>query len=111
MTAPDTTESAGTTVDAAGVVAALRAIYATGATRSLEARLGALEALDKLVTDHEQELLDAMHEDLGKSSAEGWLTELALVRAAIRDLRERLPEFMKPTRSKVPLVQRPGRAH
>jgi len=97
-------------IDAAEVVAKMRAGFAQGGTRSLEARLAALKNLDDLVKDHEAELCDAMHKDLGKSNGEGWLTELALVRAAIRDLRERLPEFVKPDRAKVPLVQRPGRA-
>lgn len=84
--------------------------FATGATRSAESRLSALTTLDKLVREHESELLGALHEDLGKSAAEGWLSELALVRGAIRDLTRRVPSFVKLTKAKVPLVQRPGRA-
>jgi len=97
-------ESAGATVQS------MRAHFASGATHPLDARLAALSRLEEVVISNEAELLDAMHEDLGKPRPEGWLTEIALVRAAIRDLRARLPGFVREKRAKVPLVQRPGRA-
>jgi aldehyde dehydrogenase (NAD+) len=106
----DDASTPGTAVDAAAAVTAMRSYFAGGATRSLEARLGALSRLEALVVAHEQELIDAMHADFGKPRPEGWLTEIALVRAAIRDLRARLPGFVRPRRARVPLVQRPGRA-
>jgi len=89
----------------------MRAFFETGATRSLDARLAALSRLEDVVISNERELLDAMHADLGKPRPEGWLTEIALVRAAIRDLRRRLPAFVRAKRAAVPFVQRPGRAH
>ena len=96
------------TVDSA--VAAMRSYFASGATRPLAARLAALARLEEVVIANEEELIEAMHDDLGKPRPEGWLTEIALVRAAIRDLRARLPAFARQKRAKVPLVQRPGRA-
>jgi aldehyde dehydrogenase (NAD+) len=88
----------------------MRTHFASGATRSLDARLAALSRLEAVVISNEAELLDAMHDDLGKPRPEGWLTEIALVRGAIRDLRARLPGFVREKRARVPLVQRPGRA-
>jgi aldehyde dehydrogenase (NAD+) len=88
----------------------MRAHFASGATRPLEARLAALSRLEEVVISNEGELLAAMHDDLGKPRPEGWLTEIALVRGAIRDLRRRLPAFIRQKRAGVPLVQRPGRA-
>jgi aldehyde dehydrogenase (NAD+) len=88
----------------------MRAHFASGATRPLDARLAALSRLEEVVISNGAELLDAMHDDLGKPRPEGWLTEIALVRSAIRDLRVRLPAFMREKRARVPLVQRPGRA-
>lgn len=92
------------------VVSELRQHFATGATLSLDARQAALADLDRLIIEHESELLNALRDDLGKSATEGWLTELALVRQSIRDLRHRLPAFVEPKRIRVPLVQRPGSA-
>ena len=94
----------------AALVAALRTNFDTGTTRSLDARRDALARLDQLIVRHEGEFLDALKEDLGKSGPEGWLTEIALCRQAIRDLSRRLPRFMRASRATVPVVQRPGRA-
>ena len=88
----------------------LRTHFATGATLSLGARQAALSDLERLVIDHESDLLAALHDDLGKSHYEGWLTELALVRQAIRDLKRRLPAHVEGTKIRVPWVQRPGTA-
>lgn len=95
---------------AAALVLEMRTSFESGQTRSLAARRRALSELDALIVLHESELLEALAVDLGKSRPEGWLTELALSRQAIRDLARRLPAFMRPTRVKVPLVQRPGSA-
>lgn len=99
-----------TSDSAAEIVAALRKNFDSGATRSLAARRKALAQLDQLIVRHEDELLKALAQDLGKSEHEGWLTEIALCRQAIRDLKRRLPSFMRASRGRVPLVQRPGRA-
>jgi aldehyde dehydrogenase (NAD+) len=88
----------------------MRTYFESGASRPLDARLSALSRLEEVVISNERELIEAMHDDLGKPRPEGWLTEIALVRAAIRDLRGRLPAFVREKRAKVPLVQRPGRA-
>ena len=58
----------------------LRAFYDSGATRSFFARKAALEGLLSGVIRHEEALLRAMEEDLGKSRFEGYMTEVGLVR-------------------------------
>jgi aldehyde dehydrogenase (NAD+) len=107
---PERDDETAARVAADSTVAAMRSYFASGATRPLAARLAALARLEEVVVANEEELLEAMHDDLGKPRPEGWLTEIALVRAAVRDLRARLPAFVRPRRAKVPLVQRPGRA-
>jgi aldehyde dehydrogenase (NAD+) len=94
----------------AEVVAELRAHFDSGATILLGVRQGALSNLERLLVEHETALLEALREDLGKSPAEGWLTEVALTRQAIRDLKRRLPSFMATKKVRVPFVQRPGSA-
>jgi aldehyde dehydrogenase (NAD+) len=109
--APERPDAAAPDLSADMAVTSMRAYFASGATRPLASRLAALSTLEEVVIANERELLDAMHADLGKPRPEGWLTEIALVRQAIRDLRKRLPTFVRPRRASVPLVQHPGRAH
>lgn len=55
---------------------ALRQYFMSGATQSFAFRLARLEALKKLVLDHEKELAQALHTDLKKSEEEAWATEV-----------------------------------
>src|SRR3954447_4805576 len=98
--------------DAAGtVVARLRATFAAGRTRPVEYRKDALRALDRLLVEGEAELLTALRQDLGKPAVEGYLTDLAFVRAEIADTLRHLDAWTAPQRVKVPIKQQPGRGH
>lgn len=43
-----------------------------------------------------QAILDALHEDLGKSDYEGYLTEVAMVKQELTDALKHLRGWMKP---------------
>jgi aldehyde dehydrogenase (NAD+) len=92
------------------VTARLRATYAAGRTRPLTARKDQLRALDRLLVDGEDELLDALHRDLGKPAIEAHLMDLAFVRAEIAETLGHLEDWLRPQKVKVPAKQRPGRA-
>lgn len=62
---------------------ALRAHFATGATRPIAARLAALLRLHAAIGAAEVELLAALHKDLGKPGFEGYTSELLHVRQEI----------------------------
>ena len=83
----------------------LRAFYDSGATRSFFARKAALEGLLSGVIRHEEALLRAMEEDLGKSRFEGYMTEVGLVRDEIRFQLKHLKRWMHPHRVPTPLTQ------
>ena len=83
----------------------LRAFYDSGATRSFFARKAALEGLLSGVIRHEDALLRAMEEDLGKSRFEGYMTEVGLVRDEIRFQLKHLKKWMHPRRVPTPLTQ------
>ena len=83
----------------------LRAFYDSGATRSFFARKAALEGLLSGVIRHEEALLRAMEEDLGKSRFEGYMTEVGLVRDEIRFQLKHLKKWMYPRRVPTPLTQ------
>ena len=72
----------------------LSAFYDSGATRSFIARKAALEGLLSGVIRHEEALLRAMEEDLGKSRFEGYMTEVGLVRDEIRFQLKHLKKWM-----------------
>lgn len=89
----------------------LRHSYISGLTRPLEWRLKQLTQLEQLLDEHEQELLAALKSDLGKSHAEGWLTEIGFLRSDIRHTRKHLRHWMKPQRVGQPLLTAPSRSY
>src|SRR6266542_4119034 len=60
-------------LDAAAVVGRLRATFETGRTRPAKWRRAQLEAVKRMLVEHEREFLDALAADLGKPAIEGWL--------------------------------------
>ncbi|PTB87447.1 aldehyde dehydrogenase family protein [Pseudidiomarina aestuarii] len=93
------------------MIESLRNTYATGVTRSYSWRKQQLEALDKLIIEHEGDLLQALHDDLGKSTAEGWLTEIGFLRSDIKHTLKQLRRWMRPKRVSQPLLAWPGKSY
>ena len=87
------------------IVAAQKAFYDTGKTLDLKFRTDALKALLDAVITNEKKLLDALHEDLGKSSCEGYMTEIGMSRDEIRFLLKGLPRWIRPRTVPTPLAQ------
>lgn len=63
-------------VDAAAVVRELRSTYNGGGTRSLEWRVSQLEALLRIATLHEREIVEALRFDLNKPEIEAFVHEV-----------------------------------
>lgn len=89
----------------------LRSTYDSGLTRPLSWRRQQLEQLQQLLERHENELLQALQTDLGKSKAEGWLTELGYLRSDIQHTLKHLKRWMQPRRVSQPLLAWPGRSY
>jgi aldehyde dehydrogenase (NAD+) len=103
------TESANA-VDPSGLLARLRSSYQSGRTRPLAWRREQLEAIRRLLTEGEQELLDALAADLGKPGIEGWSTELQHVKNEVADILRHLERWVRPQRVGVRALLRPARA-
>lgn len=88
----------------------LRVTYASGLTRPREWRLQQLQQLALMLEKHESELLQALESDLGKSAAEGWLTELGFLKSDIGYTSKQLRKWMRPRRVSQPLLAWPGRS-
>lgn len=93
---------------AAAVVARLRRTFEERVTRPLAWRRAQLEGLDRLLVEGEEELLEALRQDLGKPRIEGWSTDVAYTRAEVRLLHRNLERWTAPERVRLPLLSLPG---
>lgn len=78
------------------VLAAQRAYFATGATRSREFRLEQLDKLLLSIKRFESEILSALKSDLGKPEYEAYVSEVAFMYDEIRHTRRHLGRWMRP---------------
>ncbi len=78
-------------------LAALRAPVQRGDTRAEGWRRRQLQAVATLVEEHEDEILAALHQDLGKPELEGMVEILAL-RQELKLCRRQLRRWMAPRR-------------
>lgn len=106
-----TTEPTATTdTDPAAVVARLRAEFATGRTKPLDWRLRQLRALRTLLTERSEELLAALHADLGKGPKEAYRTEIAFALNELDHTVAHLTEWLRPRAVALPEALRPAEA-
>tara|TARA_B100001057_G_scaffold124608_1_gene123323 strand:- start:733 stop:2112 length:1380 start_codon:yes stop_codon:yes gene_type:complete len=80
-----------------------------GETRSLNWRLEQLKRLRALVMNHEQEVLEALKQDLGKPPTEAYFEVVALLQE-LKLTETNLRRWMRPRSVSVPLAQQPGQA-
>ena len=90
------------------IVCSQRAFFQTGATRGLHARLDALKALDCAIRAAEGALLGALRDDLGKSAAEAYSSEVGFVLSEIAYGRRHLRRWKAPVTVSSPLLLRPA---
>ena len=82
-----------------------REYFRTGRTLSYAFRMGMLRALKDALKKNEDSILEALHEDLGKSSFEGYATELGIVYGEIEYLQRHLRSLMRKKRVHTPITQ------
>ena len=80
------------------IVEKQRAFFATGATHSVSARILLLKKLYETIKLYENEILDALHADLGKSHTEGYMTEIGIVLKELSHTIKHLPKWSRPKR-------------
>ena len=87
-----------------------REFFATGATRDLDFRLNALRKLEQAIRAREKDLAAAVREDLGKSRAEFFMTEVGLVLAEIREHKRKLRRWARPIKVRTSVLHFIGRS-
>ena len=86
-----------------------RKFFATGKTLSYAFRMEALEKLKKGIYTLKDEILAALHSDLGKSDFEGYMTEVGMALDELHFVKKHLKKWMKKQRVKTSLAN--FRAH
>jgi aldehyde dehydrogenase (NAD+) len=97
-------------MDNAALIRAQRAFFRTGATRCPEFRRARLRELGEALGRHEEALLAALREDLGKPPLEAYLSEIGHVRGEIGHALRHVRSWARDRRVGVPLFVLPARA-
>ncbi len=82
-----------------------RKYFASGATRPAAARRKVLENLREGIEKYEDQILDALSMDLGKSRTEGYMTEIGMVKSELEYMNKHLDRLMKSRRVSTPAAQ------
>lgn len=99
-------------LDPPALVSRLRATFASGRTRPLAWRKQQLGALHDMLTAHEDELVDALHADLGRPRVEALMADIGHTRAELRYMRRHVERWARPRRiRKLPLAVGPSSAY
>ena len=88
----------------------LGATFESGRTRNLAWRAEQLEALERMMSECEQELMDALRADLGKHPQEAWATEISYVAADAVYCRKYLKRWSKAHKVSTPMLGQPGKS-
>ncbi|HEY9265945.1 MAG TPA: aldehyde dehydrogenase family protein, partial [Mycobacterium sp.] len=97
-------------VDIPATVRRLRQTFASGRTRSVDWRKEQLHALERLMSDNESAVADALEKDLGRSPFEAWLADVASTTGEAAFAAKNVGKWMKRRYRLLELSQLPGRA-
>ncbi len=94
----------------AGIVAHLRSTYNSRLTRPLDWRRQQLQAMINMLEENEDEFLEALKIDLGKPTAEAFITDLAFVTGEIKLMLKNLTKWNATEKVSTPLVAMPAKS-
>lgn len=97
--------------DISRVVGALRRTFNKGKTQSLDWRKDQLKALRDLFVENEEQILEALAQDLGRCRMESVLSEISTTVAEIDLALRNLKTWAHPQRVSTPLAQMKGLSH
>ncbi len=81
-----------------------RQFFKSGKTLDPAYRLSALDRLEKAIKSHEQEVLEALNKDLGKSEQEAFMCEYGLSLSELNHMKKHLKKYARRRRVKTPLT-------
>lgn len=92
------------------ITAPIRKYFKTGETRSVKFRIKQLKALKKALLQYDEKIIEALHDDLNKSSFEAVMTETGIIQEEINYYIKNLKKLARPKKVKVPLTLMPGKS-
>ena len=93
------------------IIAKQRAFFATGTTKEYDFRLEKLKALKAAIEKYENEILNALQADLGKSTKESFLTETSVVVNELKLHINKLDDWMEPRKVSTPIEHLPSKSY
>ncbi|MCR4939052.1 MAG: aldehyde dehydrogenase [Treponemataceae bacterium] len=97
--------------DIVSIMEKQRDFFRKGGTIYIDYRKKQLRSLLSAIERHESEILAALHEDLNKSSFEGYITEVSIVKDEIKYTLKHLSKWARPKRVKTPITLFPGKSY
>lgn len=97
-------------IELADQIDQLRQFYLTGRTKDINRRKEALRNLYDNIQKHEQDIMDALAEDLSKSNFESYATEISIVYHEIKLYIKKLKRWSKPVHKCTPLTLFPSKS-
>ena len=87
------------------IVEKQRAYFHTGATLDVKGRIEVLKRLKETILEMEDEILDALHSDLGKSRQEAYMCEIGMALDEIHHMVKYVAKYARERRARTPLAQ------
>jgi aldehyde dehydrogenase (NAD+) len=87
-----------------------RQFFRSGATRESAFRLEQLRKLKEAIGRYEQQLIEALRQDLGKSEFEAYATEIGFTLSSIGHTMKQLRKWVKPQRQRTPIHLQPSKS-
>jgi aldehyde dehydrogenase (NAD+) len=97
------------TSDIPNIVRRLRETFASGRTRSVQWRKQQLQALERMMSENEGAIMEALEKDLGRSPFEAWLADIASTAGEAKDAAKNVKKWMRRRYRMLELSQLPGR--
>ncbi|KAL9359156.1 hypothetical protein Peur_047279 [Populus x canadensis] len=88
----------------------LRDVFASGKTRSYEWRISQLKSMIKMCDEHEEDIVDALHQDLSKPKLESIVFEITMLKNSCTLAIKELKQWMMPEKAKTSLLTFPSSA-
>ncbi|NLV33112.1 MAG: aldehyde dehydrogenase family protein, partial [Clostridiaceae bacterium] len=98
-------------MDISKLIQSQRVFFNSDVTKDVRFRTDALERLYDAIVMNEEDILKALKEDLNKSSFEGYMSEIGMVRDEIRHFIKHMKRWSKPKRVPTPLAQFPSKSY
>ncbi len=87
------------------IISIQKTFFSTGITLSVDYRINALKKLKSCINKYENDIIEAIHKDLGKSRFESYMCEIGLVLGEISYMLKHIRSFAREKRVRTPLSQ------